>query len=217
MKKKIFVLLLSSFLIINSVNAECTEENKNELKKLAQDITYEKSYSMSDKVFTIKYYNVFPGMLLKINNNVLQGNSNDNYSIKLNNLLEGEYITADVIDTIGCGITLNTIFITLPYYNTFYGTQKCEKYVGKLTQCTSQFLSYELDEDMLDSAIEAYENKIDPIIEEPIIKKTFLQRVYATVKNFLIDWGISIGLFIFFGVITAIIGEKIFRKTKHGI
>ena len=99
----------------------------------------------------------------------------------------------------------------------FYGTQKCEKYVGKLTQCTSQFLSYELDEDMLDSAIEAYENKIDPIIEEPIIKKTFLQRVYATVKNFLIDWGISIGLFIFFGVITAIIGEKIFRKTKHGI
>ncbi|UKI56975.1 MAG: hypothetical protein L6V81_06090 [Clostridium sp.] len=43
MKKKIFVLLLSLFLIISNVNAECDTSERNELKSLAQDITYEKN------------------------------------------------------------------------------------------------------------------------------------------------------------------------------
>ena len=217
MKKKIFILLLGSFLMISNINAECNTSERNELKSLAQDITYEKSYSMSDKVFTIKFYNVFPGLLLRINGSIYSGNSNDNYSVELTNLVEGTRVSADVLETIGCDETLNTLFITLPYYNTFYGTQKCEKYIGKLTQCTSQFLSYELSESILDSAIESLGNEIKPDIPDKPVKKTFFQKAYEVTKTFLMDWGISIGLFIFFGVITAIIGEKIFRKTKHGI
>ena len=112
---------------------------------------------------------------------------------------------------------LNTLFITLPYYNNFYGTQKCEKYVGKLTQCTYKFLSYELTEDILDGAIKSIDTEIKPVIPEPVVKKTFFEKAYETVKTFLTDWGINIGLFLFFGIVTAVIGEKIYRKIKHGI
>lgn len=47
------------------------------------------------------------------------------------------------------------------------------KYVGKLTQCTYKFLSYELTEDILDGAIKSIDTEIKPVIPEPVVKKHF--------------------------------------------
>ena len=142
MKKKIFVILISIFVMISSVNATCDDNERNRLKSLSKDITYETSYSISTKTFTIKFYNVFPGLIIGINDGTIKGgDNNDSYSVTIDNIKEGEHLTADIYDSIGCNEKLNTLFITLPYYNNFYGTQKCEKYVGKLTQCTYKFLS----------------------------------------------------------------------------
>lgn len=218
MKKKIFVIFISIFLMISSVNAACDNSERNRLKSLSNDITYETSYSISTKTFTIKFYNVFPGLIIGINDGTIKGgDNNDSYSVTIDNIKEGEHLTANIYDSIGCDETLNTLFITLPYYNTFYGTQKCEKYVGKLTQCTYKFLSYELTEDILDGAIKSLDTEIEPIIPESVVKKTFFEKAYETLKTFLTDWGINIGLFLFFGIVTAVIGEKIYRKIKHGI
>lgn len=216
MKKKLFIILYL-FLMISNVKAECSTTRRNELKALARDITYETSYSIGNKTFEVTFYNVFPGLLLKYNNNVYNGDFSDDYSVTIKNLSEGEYLTINVIDSEGCNETMNTIFITLPYYNLFFGTQKCEEYVSKLKLCSSKFLSYRLTEEILDDAIKSLDTKID-LVEKPDNTKTSTwQKIVDTVKTFFIDWGINIIVFIVFGSITVIICENIYRKVKHGI
>lgn len=216
MKKKLFIILCL-FLMISNVKAECSTTRRNELKALARDITYETSYSIGNKTFEVTFYNVFPGLLLKYNNNVYNGDFSDDYSVTIKNLSEGEYLTINVIDSEGCNETMNTIFIILPYYNLFFGTQKCEEYVSKLKLCSSKFLSYRLTEEILDDAIKSLDTKID-LVEKPDNTKTSTwQKIVDTVKTFFIDWGINIIVFIVFGSITVIICENIYRKVKHGI
>ena len=75
---------------------------------------------MSSKTFTVTFYNVFPGMYLMINKNVYISNGSDNYSVTLSGQEEGNYLTVYVEASGDCTGTLNTIFITLPYYNSFF-------------------------------------------------------------------------------------------------
>lgn len=216
MKKKLFIILCL-FLMISNVKAECSTSRRNELKALSRDITYETSYSMGNKTFEVTFYNVFPGLLLKYNNNVYNGDFSDDYSVTIKNLSEGEYLTVNVIDSEGCNETMNTIFITLPYYNLFFGTQKCEEYVSKLKLCSSKFLSYRLTEEILDDAIKSLDTKIAPVEKPNNTKTSTWQKIIDTVKTFFTNWGINIIVFIVFGSITVIICENIYRKVKHGI
>ncbi len=216
MKKKLFIILCL-FLMISNVKAECSTSRRNELKALSRDITYETSYSMGNKTFEVTFYNVFPGLLLKYNNNVYNGDFSDDYSVTIKNLSEGEYLTINVIDSEGCNETMNTIFITLPYYNLFFGTQKCEEYVSKLKLCSSKFLSYRLTEEILDDAIKSLDTKIAPVEKPDNTKTSTWQKIIDTVKTFFTNWGINIIVFIVFGSITVIICENIYRKVKHGI
>lgn len=216
MKKKLFIILCL-FLMISNVKAECSTSRRNELKALSRDITYETSYSMGNKTFEVTFYNVFPGLLLKYNNNVYNGDFSDDYSVTIKNLSEGEYLTINVIDSEGCNETMNTIFITLPYYNLFFGTQKCEEYVSKLKLCSSKFLSYRLTEEILDDAIKSLDTKIAPVEKPNNTKTSTWQKIIDTVKTFFTNWGINIIVFIVFGSITVIICENIYRKVKHGI
>lgn len=218
MKKKIFIIFASMFLMLGSAKAECTDSKYNELKGLASDITYETSYSISSKTFTVTFYNVFPDMLLSINKRVYAGKDGDNYSVVIKNLAEGEYIKADVIGTGDCiKHTFNSIFITLPYYNSFFRTQKCEPYEDKLSLCSSKFLPYRLTEEILDDAIAQIDKKIDPVVVPETPKKTIFELIVDAAKDFFFSWGINIIVFFVFGAITALIGNKIFKKVKHGI
>ncbi len=217
MKKKIFIIFISMFLMLGSIKAECTDSKYNELKGLASDITYETSYSMSSKTFTVTFYNVFPGMYLMINKNVYISNGSDNYAVTLSGQEEGKYLTVYVEASGDCTGTLNTIFITLPYYNSFFRTQKCEPYEDKLKLCSSKFLSYRLTEEILDDAIAQIEKKIDPVVKPETPKKTTFELIVDAAKDFFFSWGINIIVFVVFGAITALIGNKIFKKVKHGI
>ena len=217
MKKKIFIIFISMFLMLGFIKAECTDSKYNELKGLASDITYETSYSMSSKTFTVTFYNVFPGMYLMINKNVYISNGSDNYSVTLSGQEEGNYLTVYVEASGDCTGTLNTIFITLPYYNSFFRTQKCEPYEDKLSLCSSKFLPYRLTEEILDDAIAQIDKKIDPVVVPETPKKTIFELIVDAAKDFFFSWGINIIVFFAFGAITALIGNKIFKKVKHGI
>lgn len=203
--------------MLGSIKAECTDSKYNELKGLASDITYETSYSMSSKTFTVTFYNVFPGMYLMINKNVYISNGSDNYAVTLSGQEEGKYLTVYVEASGDCTGTLNTIFITLPYYNSFFRTQKCEPYEDKLKLCSSKFLSYRLTEEILDDAIAQIDKKIDPVVVPETPKKTIFELIVDAAKDFFFSWGINIIVFVVFGAITALIGNKIFKKVKHGI
>ncbi len=217
MNKKMFIILISMFLMFGSIKAECTDSKYNELKGLASDITYETSYSISSKTFTIKFYNVFPEMYLMINKEVYIGSSGEDYTVTLSGQEEGKYLTVYVESTGECTRSLNTIFITLPYYNSFFRTQKCEPYEDKLTLCSSKFLTYRLTEELLDDAIAQIDKKIDPVVEPVSPKKSTFELILDTAKDFFLSWGINIIVFVVFGTITALIGNKIYKKIKHGI
>ena len=152
-----------------------------------------------------------------INKNVYISNGSDNYSVTLSGQEEGNYLTVYVEASGDCTGTLNTIFITLPYYNSFFRTQKCEPYEDKLKLCSSKFLSYRLTEEILDDAIAQIDKKIDPVVVPETPKKTTFKLIIDAAKDFFFSWGINIIVFFAFGAITALIGNKIFKKVKHGI
>ena len=107
-----------------------------------------------------------------------------------------------------------TIYVTLPYYNVFYGSEECDSYEDILTVCSSQFTSYQVTKKILNDAINNYNNKIhnDPVV--PDDKDT---SIISGIKEFISLWGMKILL------VVVTIGLSIWyfqiklRKTKHGI
>lgn len=213
--KKIFVLI---FLLIPNVifaaENECDYSKQVELGKLASNITYETKYNKSDKNFDVTLYNVIDGLYLDYKESIYNGNTN--HEVTIQNISQGTTMTIVAKTAItNCDTSLLTIYINLPYYNPYYETEECENYKNKLTVCSSQFLSYEINEDIFKGAIRNYEEKIknEPQKPQEEVKKTFL----TNIKEFALNWGVKIGLVVLSTAIAIIPFRVIFRKIKHKI
>lgn len=212
MKKVICVLIL--IMIPNVIFAECNYTREVELGKLASKITYDRKYSKESGTFTVTLYNVIPQLYITYDGTVLNGD--DNNEIEVSSIQEGTYLNFVVYSAKGtsCYSSLLTIYVTLPYYNVFYGSEECDGYEDILTVCSSQFTSYQVTKKILNDAINNYNNKIhnDPVV--PDDKDT---SIISGIKEFISLWGMKILL------VVVTIGLSIWyfqiklRKTKHGI
>ena len=63
MKKNIIILLLT-ILFPNAVYAACDAKALVQYQKLADNVTYETSYSKSANKFSVTFYNVVPGLYI---------------------------------------------------------------------------------------------------------------------------------------------------------
>lgn len=211
MKKLLVILLLCLPIFVFA--DECDYQKKNELARLANYITYETSYSKSTDSFTVTFYNMIPGLALEYKTNIYSGNSSN--EIKIIGIKEGTSMKVTVnVSGLNCTPFLRTLYINLPYYNNFYGSKKCEDYKDKITVCSSQFLNYDLTEDLLDKAIEnhngGYQEEPDPI---PVVDPSG----FEIVLEFVQDYGIKIALIAISSLITIAIFNVIYRKVKHKI
>lgn len=220
MKKKILVVLL--LLIPFMVNAKedgngCDYSLFVEYQKAAMNIEYETSYSMKDETFSITFYNIVKHMHLNLDNNVYTPMGTDSSEVTVSNLQQGKTVKFAVntsADNTNCNSSLRTIAISLPYYNKFYGSDKCKEYKNKLTICSSKFLEYKTTEDLLDSMIENYTNSI-PVDEpeDPDANRT----IFDDIIDFTINWGIEILLVAVSSGVTIFLFNTKLRKIKHGI
>ena len=212
MKKKIMILLLVIIFPNIVLAATCDTKKHVQYQKLAENIDYEKSYSKSTNKFTITFYNVVEGLYLSNGSNSYTRND-DNIAIA-SNIDEGSNISFAINTTMtNCGSILKTINITLPYYNTFYDTDRCEEYKDKLNICSSQFLTYKPTNELFEMQVKNYGGikPDDPTPDDP--NKTLID--YCV--DFMKDWGIQILIVIVVSVITIIPFNAKLRKIRHGI
>lgn len=212
MKKKIIVLFLM-IMFPNIISAStCDAKVFVQYQKLADNINYETSYSKSTSKFSITFYNVVSGLYISDGNKYYSGN--DENIVTLNNVDEGSNF-AYIINTsvTECGSMLKTINVTFPYFNTFYDTDRCEEYKGKLGICSSQFLSYKPSLELFELQVKNY-NGIGKDEPEPDpVDKTFIEYIIDFAK----DWGIQVLIVIVVSIITIIPFNAKLRKIRHGI
>ena len=222
MKKKIILVLFLVMPIL--VNAKSTNSTSNcdysifiEYQKAAMNIEYETSYSVKDKTFSIKFYNIMKGIYLNHDNTIYSTSESEENEVVVNGLSEGQTIKFAVnssADNTNCNSSLRILQVTLPFYNTFYGTAKCGEYKNKLTICSSKFLDYKPTEELLDSMIDNYNNTIPTVTpDDPEVNRTFLDDIL----DFTVQWGIQILLIVVSSVVTILLFNGKLRKIKHGI
>lgn len=220
MNKYLKVLIICIFMFpclikadTSTMNPGCDYKKEVELNKLASKISYEKVYNKERNTYTVTLYNVMSDLYLNYNGNVLNG-GDDNTSV-IEEIEEGTYMNIVVYSSsVSCYSSLMTLYITIPYYNPFYGGEECTPYEGILTVCSSEFLSYKINAQILKDAIDNYNNKIH---NEPVPIRPKETTLISVIKNFISLWGmkivlaaVSIGLSVWYFQIKL-------RKTKHGI
>lgn len=211
MKKIIFILLLN-IIFIPFLKADCDYQNEVRLGKLASSITYEYKYDKIHNNFTLTLYNVNDELYITYNLKVLVPTNN---TITINNINEGTYLSLPVEALKGsCNGSLMTLYIILPYYNKYYNSTRCEEYKNKLKICTDEFLSYEPNDELLESNINNYLNTISNKDE---IEDTKQITILDKVKDFTGKWGIKIGLSLITTISCIIYFQIKIRKIKHGL
>ncbi len=218
MKKYLLILLIciifpTTIMGETSTNSGCDYKREVELNKLASKISYERVYSKDKGTFNITLYNVISDLYLKYENELYYGDENNEVTIK--DIQEGEYMNVVVYSSgSSCYSSLMTIYITIPYFNPFYDSDDCDGYDTILTVCSSQFLTYRIDAQILKDAIDNYNNKIynEP---EPVKQKD--TSIINGVKEFISLWGMKIILVVVTVGLSVWYFQVKLRKVKHGI
>lgn len=215
---KILIICLFMFPVIikadtSTMNPGCDYKREVELSKLASKISYERVYNKESNTYTVTLYNVISDLYLNYKGIILNGNDKNTATIE--DIEEGTYMNVIVYSTgSSCYSSLMTIYITIPYFNPFYDGEECEKYEDILTVCSSQFLSYKINAQILKDAIDNYNNKI---YNEPAPTDQKDTSILSGIKDFISLWGMKILL------VAVTIGLSVFyyqgklRKAKHGI
>ena len=213
--KKIKCILLIVLLFPVFVNASCNYDKLDEDTKLSNDIDYELYYSTSTKKFNIRFYNLYENLYLIYNNKSYHGDSK--HEAYINGIVEGTSMNISIYSNAkDCDGFIRTLPINLEYFNDFYGTANCEKYKDNLTICSSQFLPYKTDYNMVAAAIRNYESgyTVEETTEKEKVEEVSL---FANIQEFVNEWGILMILMILSSLITATIFRIKYRKIKHGI
>ena len=213
--KKLVLFLVLLMLPTFVLGEDCDYTKQVEYGKLANNITYETKYSKSDKTFTITFYNVISVMYLAKGNEVYFGNGDSQVTFK--SVAQGTDFSVQVKSILsGCSSPLTAFHISIPYFNPYYGTEDCEEYKTKLNVCASQFLSYQIDEELFNQTIENYKNAYteeEKKDDNTNTGKTFLENL----KDFSLDWGVPILIVLVVSAIAVLPFKAIISKIKHRI
>lgn len=217
--KKILLILIAFLLTVPVLNAECDYKKEVELGKLASKVTYDRKYNKDTRTFTITLYNAIRDLVLSYNGTIL--NSDANNEIEINSVQEGTYMNIEINSANNsCYSSLMTLYINLPYHNDYYESAGCRGYEDVLEICSSEYISYAVNEKILNDAIENYNNKLkNEEIKKEDKEKQEEQKVSIVEKaeNFLSKWGLKISLSLITTILTILVFQVKVRKAKHGI
>ena len=213
--KKVLIGLLLFMCPFIMVNAECDMTKHQQYAAYAKNISLDNDYIASKKTYKITLYNVIKGLSVKYNGYLYHPDENN--QVVFENIAQGKNVLLYIYGESGCTSQVHTISVNAPYFNIFYGSDICDGYEGKITQCTERFTSTEVTEKIVKQAIKNYENSIKPTPDPKDPEEISFAKIFKAIVDFGVHWGIKILL----AVVTIILSITFFRsklrKIEHGI
>lgn len=211
MKKKLLLILLCIIPIY--VNAECSYSEKYELNALSSYIDYTYEYDENTELFNLKIININEKMELRYENNILKPN---NGTVTIEKIEPGSNIKIGVYSTVenDCyNEYLRVIYISVPYFNRFYGSILCKGY-EELNVCNSKFLDYQISNKNFITILNKYEFTLDnkEDIIEPVPEEN---KWYSSIIDFLQKYFFKILTSIISSIFSLSIFNIVYRKVKH--
>lgn len=180
--KKIFLFIVSMFISINVLNAECSD-----VKIDADSVNYElfKISSNSDSKVQIFVYGLTEDMYLLVSEDYDNESVTYNYSdteeghifIDAKTIARKINYTFKVYSTDkSCSTTaLKAFSVTTPMYNNVSDSEYCEGMIGKIDMCDPYYDKGDMTEEKLIKEIQASRVELD---------KSFIQKAWDFVKSY---------------------------------
>ena len=210
--KKMMAFMLGFFMFSISLNASCNYSDIKERNALASYVDYNIEFNESNQKFNIVIYNLKDSLKVNYNGNIL---NTINGESKIDNIDGGTSIKVNIVSEDDCyGKTFRIININVPYINNFYNRSECKGH-EELKVCSSKYLDYELSENAFINLINKEVKKINKKenINDDLVKETFFEKI----MNFFKKVYVPFILVIMGSLLSSLIFNPIYRKTKHGI
>lgn len=210
MKKSLFFIIL--LVLPFFVNAECTYSEKYELNALSSYIDSSYQYNEETGLFTVRLVNVDDRLEIRYESTVL--NAEDGI-VLLDNIEPGSRLSLDVYSTIynECyNEYLRVVYISVPYYNRFYGSILCEGH-EHLDICNSKFLDYQISNETFILILNNEDFTLEKEEQSPTISGN--SKWYEEFIVVLQDYYLKIIISIVTTILTVSICNVIYRKVKH--
>lgn len=186
MNNKILIFLLLFIIIPFKVNAECSEEEKIRISKLANNITSSIEYNEETNSFTVTFLNLTGGFLIEDDNTKL--NYQSDFELNINDLKSGNH-KFNIYDISGCYqnevLTKN---IKIPFYNQYYNSKECNDF-QEYTYC-SKWLQDNITYNTWKKKVDSYKKNVveeeSEIIEEN--KKSILDNISDFLLSTYVDY-----------------------------
>lgn len=192
------------------VNAECSSSERLQLNTQASYVTYDYTYNEKTGLFDIHFYNLTSYLYLDYN-------SKQYYPTKDETVIKGVTngklmsVKVDASAKTNCEETiLRTITYQVPYKNAYLDSTECGLY-PEVEICNTQFLSYKLTDDMFKRIFETQKEEL--ISTEPVV--TPEETTWKdTVIEYLLKYGMQVGLLIIGTLSITILGRKAVKRAK---
>lgn len=209
--KKILIVPLLSFLCLNKVYAECSQQEIDEFKKIEDQYTVTYEYDENSKMYTVKlnrpndkYEYLMPSSIGGIE-------TKDNYNYIITNVIGGEYTFQVIKETDPtCAYVFKNITVNMQKYNKYSESDLC-KGNEEFYLCQEKY-DQDIDQETFESRIEIYEQTkqensetTTDTIETKEKKKYAIKEKYLNVINYVED-----NLIIITGAVITIIIAIIF-------
>ena len=215
MKKILFLLLVISPILVHA-DSSCDYKTFDEHSRISNDINYTITYYKESNNYYINFNNVYSGIYLTYNGNNYQGNNKN--EVTISEINPGTFMKINVNSSASnCSPFIRTLNVELGYYNYFYGSSMCEEYIGYLTACTDEFLTYEINYDLLVQMINNYKNGYVEEEKKDKVEEETKVNIFENIQTFIDNYGIQIIMVLLSFLITTAIFRIKFRKIRHGI
>jgi hypothetical protein len=212
--KRILFAILISFLMINTLKAECEYSRLIELNTYASHVNYTYDYNESSRIFNVTLSNVVNE--LNVSYDDISYSKSDGKVI-MKGLEEGKFMKILITsnDSTCPDEKLRILYITLPYQNPYYNSEECKDYTN-LTVCNSKLLNYKLTYSNFKNILEKY-NKTDNGNENSdnnkpeVPTENIFDIIYSTAKKYWIEISLVLGS----GLITFFIGNLVYKSVKY--
>ena len=212
MKKTLFALIVFLVLMVK-LNAFCDYSKQKEYNVLSSYVSYKIDYVESSNDFMVTVYNLADSLFVRYNS---VDYVNSNSESRIMQIKEGSQLVINILtnDSECVNKNLRTLYISIPYLNTFYKSEKCNGHED-LNVCISKFLDYKITESTFNSLLNksSINNTKKTVIEESVEEDSFLNDIVS----FLSTIFIPVILVILSSLITFLIFLPIYRKVKYGM
>lgn len=224
--KYILFSFLILFLSILSVNADCTNEELNELKKEASKIrvTYKHLGSnvdtegtVIDYLFDLTFNNLTDDMYIKIDDYNEEWKEINNKKIVINNIATGKYKFS--IYSNSCQEKIGDINVKLPKFNSYSLDPLCEGIDSNDFPLCSKYLEYQPSYETFKNKVEEYKknNEIKKEDNNTKIDKISLKQILNNILSFISKYQLILIITLSIFLIIIIVITIVKRKKKRGV